>query len=415
MRGRTIGLVAIIVIIMLVGVVALIAMSGGGGEDTTTTPEAGADYGGDYGGAVDAGADTTGEVDVAATNAALSDAGPQDFSQVVIALQDLPRGFRLTDEFLQGGSPAVGLTAWPVSSIPLPQNSFTTLDELLGQNYIVRTDIPRESPILTTQLVRSYNNLGRTGSDAAVLLPPGLVAISMPLSFTGVGSVAFAMQPGDFVDVIFSFLFVEVDETFQSRQPNAISIITRDAETGNLRFGDPLEGRPEPSTLSSLGVLIVPQETQRPRLVTQRTVSGAYVLYVGFFPPDGRIAGIMSPTPFDTPTPNVEDGQPTPTPLATVEPTSSIPTIITLGVEPQDALVLTWAIDAQIPFSFALRSATDSSEVATTAVTLQYIIETYSIPNPPILPFSIEPAIRSVRSTTTLDLFSTFFFTPGTE
>jgi Flp pilus assembly protein CpaB len=400
---------------MLVGVVALIAMSGGGGEDTTTTPEAGADYGGDYGGAVDAGADTTGEVDVAATNAALSDAGPQDFSQVVIALQDLPRGFRLTDEFLQGGSPAVGLTAWPVSSIPLPQNSFTTLDELLGQNYIVRTDIPRESPILTTQLVRSYNNLGRTGSDAAVLLPPGLVAISMPLSFTGVGSVAFAMQPGDFVDVIFSFLFVEVDETFQSRQPNAISIITRDAETGNLRFGDPLEGRPEPSTLSSLGVLIVPQETQRPRLVTQRTVSGAYVLYVGFFPPDGRIAGIMSPTPFDTPTPNVEDGQPTPTPLATVEPTSSIPTIITLGVEPQDALVLTWAIDAQIPFSFALRSATDSSEVATTAVTLQYIIETYSIPNPPILPFSIEPAIRSVRSTTTLDLFSTFFFTPGTE
>jgi Flp pilus assembly protein CpaB len=400
---------------MLVGVVALIAMSGGGGEDTTTTPEAGADYGGDYGGAVDAGADTTGEVDVAATNAALSDAGPQDFSQVVIALQDLPRGFRLTDEFLQGGSPAVGLTAWPVSSIPLPQNSFTTLDELLGQNYIVRTDIPRESPILTTQLVRSYNNLGRTGSDAAVLLPPGLVAISMPLSFTGVGSVAFAMQPGDFVDVIFSFLFVEVDETFQSRQPNAISIITRDAETGNLRFGDPLEGRPEPSTLSSLGVLIVPQETQRPRLVTQRTVSGAYVLYVGFFPPDGRIAGIMSPTPFDTPTPNVEDGQPTPTPLATVEPTSSIPTIITLGVEPQDALVLTWAIDAQIPFSFALRSATDSSEVATTAATLQYIIETYSIPNPPILPFSIEPAIRSVRSTTTLDLFSTFFFTPGTE
>lgn len=414
MRGRTIGLVAVIVIIILVGVVALVVMGGGSGDDATATPEAGTDYGGtDYGGTDYGGGDTTG-VDAAATNAAISDV-PQDFTQVVIALQDLPRGFRLTDEFLQGGSPAVGLTAWPVSSIPLPQNSFTTLDELLGQNFIVRTDIPRESPILSTQLVRSYTNLGRTGSDAAVLLPPGLVAISMPLSFTGVGSVAFAMQPGDFVDVIFSFLFVEVDETFQSRQPNAISIITRDPESGNLRFGEPLEGRPEPSTLSSLGVLIVPQEIQRPRLVTQRTVSGAYVLYVGYFPPDGRIVGIMSPTPFDTPTPNVEEGQPTATPLATVEPTSNIPTIVTLGVEPQDALVLTWAIDAQIPISFALRSATDSSEVATTAVTLQYIIETYSIPNPPILPFSLEPAIRSVRSTTSLDLFNSFFFSGPTE
>src|SRR5690606_9595379 len=122
--------------------------------------------------------------------------------------------------------------------------------------------------------------------------------------------------------------------------------------------------------------------------VTQRTIERAYVLKVGYFPPDGQIVGIMSPTPFMTSTPDLENAPPEgeagaqSTAVVLPTATSFLPVIVTLGLEPQDALVLVWAIDAQIPITLALRSATDAGSTPTTAVTLQYLIETYSIPQP---------------------------------
>ncbi|NJL92826.1 MAG: hypothetical protein HC915_03430 [Anaerolineae bacterium] len=246
-------------------------------------------------------------------------------------------------------------------------------------------------------------SIADTGSDAALLLQPGQVGISVPLDLFGLNSVARALQPGDSVDLVLSFLFIEVDETFQTRQPNRISVITRSPQ-GELVFGAGLEGRPEPSPLSALGVLVSPTERQRPRLVTQRTVENAQVIHVGYFPPDGRLLGgrTATPTPFDTPTPNpdaAEQQPPTATPLPTETPYQ--PVVVTIGVDPQDALVIVWAIDAQIPMTFLLRSAVDQGTgAATTAVTLQYLIETYAIPQPPILPFALEPAITSLRSLT---------------
>lgn len=409
MRGRIIILVVLIIIVAIVAVAALVLAGGGDSGEEAATLEATVDLN-----LSQADRDAT----AAAATAQAGDTGgpapaetplPVDLAPVVIAQQDLPRGFRLTPEFLSGPSPAVAVVFWPVGSVP--QNSYSAVEDL--ENLLVRSDIPRESPVLSTQLVADMTALAKVGSDASLLLPPGLVAISMPLDPSGVGSVAYGLQPGDYVDVLLSFLFIEVDETFQSRQPNKISVITR-TEEGQLSFGVPLEGRPEPSTLSSLGVLVSPSEQQRPRLVTQRTVERAYVLYVGYFPPDGKIVGVMTPTPFDTPTPAPvveEEGapqQPTPT-SALPTPTEFLPVIITLGVEPQDALVLTWAIDAQIPVTFALRSATDTGSVPTTAVTLQYLIENYAIPQPPILPFALEPPIRSLRSVQ-LEVFRTFTF-----
>jgi Flp pilus assembly protein CpaB len=402
MRGRTIIILVVVVLLALGGIGALLFL--GGGDSTTPAETPIGDTGAQT---TDPGAPTP---DPAAATVIASDGGfntgSTEFVNIYIALQDLPRGFQLTDEFLEGASPAVGVRQWPVSQIPVPQNAITNLDDL--RDKIVRSDIPRESPILTTQVVSTLRAIARDGSDAALLLPPGLVAISMPLDPSGVQQVAYGLQPGDSVDIIFSFLFIEVDETFQSRQPNQISIITRDAETGDLRFSVPLEGRPEPSTLSQLGVLVVPQEEQRPRLVTQRTVSNALVMNIGYFPPDGDIVGKMSPTPFNTPTldPNAPEGAPTPTLPAAAQPTLFLPIIITLGVEPQDALVLTWALDAQIPVTFVLRSANDTGTVATTPVTLQYIIETYAIPRPPLLPFALEPGLRSF----TLSVFREFTF-----
>jgi hypothetical protein len=71
--------------------------------------------------------------------------------------------------------------------------------------------------------------------------------------------------------------------------------------------------------------------------------------------------------------------------------------IITLGVSPQDALVLTWAVDSQIPITLALRQAGDRSVTVTEPVTLDYMIRNYNATPPNALEFALEPPIRSVR------------------
>ena len=78
----------------------------------------------------------------------------------------------------------------------------------------------------------------------------------------------------------------------------------------------------------------------------------------------------------------------------TVTPTPTVPDIITLGITPQDAVVLTWALNSAVDINLALRSARDVPQVPTTSVTLQYMIETYNITVPPRLPYSLEPSIR---------------------
>lgn len=409
MRGRVVVLLVLVIVAAVVAVAAIFLTGGDDTTDTTSTAEPGSETGLVETPVSEGGDESTpvplGEVEVA---------------PVVVALQDLPRGFRITREFVEAASPAVGIVLYPRTNVPL--NSFSDPQEVIG--YIVRSDIARESPVLRTQLTVEVDALSdrgllsAVGSDAALLLPPGKVAVTLPLDRTGIGSVAFAPQPGDYVDVIVSFLFVEVDETFQTRRPNQISVISRTPE-GELVFSTPIEGRPEPSTLSSLGVLIIPSESsQRPRLLTQRTVERAYVLYTGLFPLDGQLVGKITATPFNTPTPAPVDEdaqQQAATPTIPVTPTDAYPSVITLAVDPQEALVLVWALDAQVPLTLALRSASPSEggDQPTTAVTLQYLIETYNIPQPPILPFALEPGITSLRSAQ-LDIFTEFSF-PTTD
>ncbi|MBE2193299.1 MAG: hypothetical protein IAE83_03920, partial [Anaerolinea sp.] len=84
-------------------------------------------------------------------------------------------------------------------------------------------------------------------------------------------------------------------------------------------------------------------------------------------------------------------------------PTATTPPLdmITLAVEPQDAVVLVWAIESRLPITLALRSSRDLDRTqTTTAVTLEYMINTYNVPQPPRLPYALEPAIRSIRRLT---------------
>jgi hypothetical protein len=117
------------------------------------------------------------------------------------------------------------------------------------------------------------------------------------------------------------------------------------------------------------------------------------VVHVGDFPPDGKFIG-KKPTPTPVPQGTPESGRGTPPPPPTAVPR---PDIITLGVSPQYAVMLVWAIEAKLPLTLALRSATDVSQQTTLPVTLDYILNEFNISVPGRRDYSIEPAIRSIR------------------
>jgi Flp pilus assembly protein CpaB len=370
MRGRVLILVGAVILLAVVLVVFLMTSSGGGDEtgDTTATP------------VTDAGAPESPRV--------------ANLVEIVVAIQDLPRGMVIPAD---GVAPQL----WPQESLPEGYFLGEEIDQVVGR--IARTDIFRGTPVLSRHVVDNLYEIARSGSDAAALMnalpnDQSYVAVSVPLDPSGVGQVAYGIRDGDFVDVALSFLFVDVDPTFQTRMPNNVSLITR-LETGELSIGAPRQGRQEASTLSPEGVLLGPSEgSQRPRLVTQRTVTNAWVLHVGYFPEDGNIIG-STPTPavVVTSPPPGEGGQQqqATTPQATATPFT--PLIITLAVSPQDALVLAWAVDAQIPITLFLRTAGDDRVTNTEPVTLDYMISTYNAEPPNALEFALEPPITSVR------------------
>jgi Flp pilus assembly protein CpaB len=70
---------------------------------------------------------------------------------------------------------------------------------------------------------------------------------------------------------------------------------------------------------------------------------------------------------------------------------------VTLGVTPQNAVVIVWAIESRLPVTLALRSAGDTSRTSTQQVTMDYVMSEFRIDLPARRDYSIEPAIRSIR------------------
>lgn len=114
---------------------------------------------------------------------------------VVIALQDLPRGFLITEDFISGPVPAVGIVWYPAEN--KPENSFYDVVDIVG--LIVRSDIPRESPILATQLVGSYTRLADVGSDMTLRVLPGYVGL--PIAYEELTNLPRNLRYGEYVDV----------------------------------------------------------------------------------------------------------------------------------------------------------------------------------------------------------------------
>lgn len=322
---------------------------------------------------------------------------------IVVAAQDIPRGVPITPNMID---------VIPIAQPYAPRRAFSSENEVVGR--IARTDIFRENFILSNQLVDDLGNLASVGSDAAAILPPNRVAVTLPMDvFTSVG---YAVAPGDRVDVIVSMLFVDIDPVFQSIEPNEFSLleITADEDTGVVNLARGFDGRGEFDTrriptggvgnlagqILTWPVLFSPSEDQRPRLTTQRTVQDAEVVWVGPFPRDGML---FRPAPSPTPIPPTLAPGETETPEPAAPPATATPErpqIVTLAVRPQDAVVLTYLAEAQLPMTFALRSARSQGLPPTDPVTLDYIMTTFNIAVPDRFNYGVQPAITSIRSLT---------------
>jgi pilus assembly protein CpaB len=303
-------------------------------------------------------------------------APPEGTIEIVVAAQDIPRGKRITSDSVQ---PA----AWPEASIPA--EALTDVESALGR--FARVDIVRGMPVVEGMLVEELADLGAVGSDAAVQIPEGKVAYALPVGrYSG---VAWALQPGDHVDVIISFLLAELDEEFQTILPNFMTCV-QPSEGEECQSG--VMGRLEVLPNGWI-VNLTPGETQRPRLLTQMTVQDATVLRVGDWPVEEEAPPAQAQPQEGEEVLVEEQAQQQAAPVierASIEP-------LTLVVSPQDAMVLKYAQEAGADIDLVLRSANDSGQtVDTDTVTLQYIFDRYNMELPPRLPYGVTPPLNGL-------------------
>lgn len=330
---------------------------------------------------------------------------------VIVVTQRIPRGTAVSGTVL-------GL-------IPIPQElfyegMFTNISDVEGR--LAKFDLDPGVTLTRGMLVDTAEQLSSTGSVAALSIPRGMVAISIPIS--RLSSVSYAPQPGDHVNVIVSMLLVDIDSDFQTLLPNRnIGVIAPGTGTGTLTGsaagaaetgggggqagaefesasvvavsggGGSLVGRATQDPTLGQTFYHIPTEAQRPRMVSQNLLQDAIVLQIGSFSYKGQEPTTQQAQAEATPTPEPsregEQAAPAPPPP---------PDVITLIVTPQDAITLNYLMYSGAQLTLALRAAQDDTRVQTESVTLQFLLEQYNISVPAKLPNGMEPPIRTLQT-----------------
>lgn len=318
-----------------------------------------------------------------------------DVAFIVIAAQDIPRGAEIVPD--------------AVVSAPFPADSVVETmltDPAQAVGFRARMDIARGLPITENMLTKTPGDVLGSGSEASIAIPRGQTAIAVPIS--RLSSVAYALRAGDNVDVLATFLIIDLDQDFQTRLPNETLIMlgTQGENLTAFVCNDLKQGERGPECLNPVpppfGKLVTdetseqplyakPSEEQRPRIVTQRLIDYATVLHLGTFALEQEEELSSLPVATDQSTAPPAQGQ-------AAAPVTTIirPDIVTLIVSPQDALALNWAIKAGVDLVLTLRAPGDTSADETTSVTLQYLLDNYDITVPIRLPIGLEPRLDEI-------------------
>ncbi|GAB4472148.1 MAG: hypothetical protein Kow0088_06540 [Anaerolineales bacterium] len=306
---------------------------------------------------------------------------------VLVTTQKIPRGSVITREV--------------VSLIPIQrqfflQGMFSDIKDVEGR--LAKIDLEAGFILMENMLADSAEELSKSGSDIALYIPRGSVAVAIPLE--RLTKASYPVRAGDRVNVAVVHAFVDIDTEYQSKLPSvageAIAPGTREPtvyQTTGISApvveGAGNAGRAE--TVPGLGqpIIVVPSEPQRPRLVAQVVLQDVTVLSVGNYSAD-----FMS-EPSVEPTPPPAEGAPQGPNQQTTQAPKPVPQFVSLIVTPQDALMLTYLMANGAQFTLHLRAASDDSRVQIEAETLQHYLNKYNVPIPVKLPYGLEPRVDS--------------------
>jgi Flp pilus assembly protein CpaB len=324
---------------------------------------------------------------------------PVATTKVVVVTQQVQRGDVITADKLD--------TVDYQADLVLPI-MYTDINQVVGKMARYSMD---PYTVVTSALV-TESPITELGSDDALFISPGMVAVSIPI--TRLSSVSYAPQRGDHVNVIVTMLFVDLDPAWQTKLPNWTGNVIGPAGGGVIEGGGSIakdavdtllaqpyrgaseQGRPETDLLMNQTFYILPSEPQRPRLVSQTLIQDVIVLQMGNFLTPSEKAALEATQPAATPTPEPgtepaqQQAAPTPTPMP------APPDVITLIVSPQDAVTLNYLIYGGAQLTLVLRNPRDAEANGTEAVTLSYLLDQYNIPIPVKLPYGFEPAVKEL-------------------
>lgn len=332
-----------------------------------------------------------------------------DTVEVVVVTQYVPRGSMLNETFL-------GMLEIPRSM--LIEGYFTDMTQVVGRQ--ARLDLDANMLLTSSMVVDSPDQLSSTGSVAALSIPKGMVAISIPIN--RLSSVSYAPQSGDHVNVIATLLLVDLDTDFQSVSPNrnaavlgagpgvivgagSADNISANANTDMTKVTAQTIGAGPTSVIGRTAIdplmeqtlYVVPSESQRPRLVSQTLLQDAIVLGVGDFSlpeePKELVAEPTAEPPPDEEAPTQDDFSDEYSEIPLDQPEPKMPDLITLVVNPQDAVTLNYLVYTGSQLTLALRPSGDDTRVQTEATTMDFLLEHYNIPVPVKLPFGLEPRV----------------------
>jgi hypothetical protein len=316
--------------------------------------------------------------------------------EIVVAAQNIGRGSELSTE-------KQAITMWPWPEEELPPDYFDALEQVDGR--FARVDIPRGMPVLPSMLGEAGGKISKDGSAAALFGDPNRRAYVIPMDTQG--AVAWALRPGDHVDILAAITLQPVDEEFRTPLPNQFETLTPIGTTAEGEeqavFQTGTYGRFETLPNGLQGV-IIPSQTPLPSyLVVQMTVQDAIVWHVGIWGEEEETevegAAAVEATPEQGTLGEAEQPPEAPTPAPTPDQRVEIEPI-TLLVTPQDALILKYLQEMGADLDLALRSTGDVETTFTEPVWLRYVLDRYEIPSePPQVPVDMTPVDETLELT----------------
>lgn len=320
--------------------------------------------------------------------------------EVVVSLQTVPRGHQMTADIL-------ALDMRPVASVG--NNVITSIDDAL--DLYARTDIYQGETLTFDTLVDDITLVGLETYGPSSLIPPGYVAQSVPMD--RLSGVAYGISEGDYVDIMVTFFFRQIDEEFQTYLPNNAAFYLEEqieaieaigagdvltTSTGFILFPVEPIGRFEELPTGDIAHISPNEEDVAPRPVpVTMIIQNARVIQVGQYRLPGNPADAI-PTPTAEP---LEEGEPTPTPPPAELPTATPPPpdVMVVALQPQQQLLLRYAVEVNAQVFFALRGVNDGQLYTVENMTLDFLLERFNVEIPPNLGYSVEATIKQVTPT----------------